>query len=205
MIEEHRRWFWHLFNDAKTAVPVTSWDQDVRLILYRFLGITLSMKTFLGVQVVVAGLIAAICYAGRMAGWPRRILVSRTLGLAACWMTAFGMATEPSTYILVAPTLAWSLWEVWLRPTRYAITHGGQSPGGLASRIALVAAYLLFITAYVFLWFPWGRIANSYGPEPLAGVLIMGYLLARSVRELRGNRVIPNPLIARGIVEPAPL
>jgi hypothetical protein len=37
----------------------------------------------------------------------------------------------------------------------------------------------------VFLWFPWGRIPNSYGPEPLAGTLILGYLVARSLRELR--------------------
>jgi len=190
MVEEHRRWFWHLLNDAKMAVPLTSWDQDVRLLVRRFLGITLSMKTFMALQLLVAGTIAAICIAGRLAGWPRRSLLARTFGMATCWMTAFGMATEPSTYILVAPTLAWSIWEVWLRPSRRATYHGGHSPGGAASRIVLAGCLVLLIMAYVFLWFPWGRIPNSYGPEPLAGTLLLGYLIVRSVRELRGVRKI---------------
>lgn len=185
MLEEHRRWIWHLVNDAKTAVPVTSWNQDVRLVLYRLTGITLSMRTFLVVQAAVASGIAALCLAGQRFGWPRRVLVTRALGLAACWMTTFGMATEPSTYILVAPTLAWSLWEAWLRPTVRPAEHAGSSPGGIVSRGMLVAAYLLFVASYIFLWFPRGRMANSYGAEPLAGLLIMAYLVARSLRELR--------------------
>ena len=193
MVEEHRRWWWHLVNDAKTAVPVTSWDQDIRLVLYRLFHITMSMRAFLILQVAVAGLIAVVCFAGQRAGWPRRVLVTRALGLSTCWMTAFGMATEPSTYILVAPTLAWSLWECWLRPSRDAGIHGGRSPGGIVSRATLVLCYVLFVMAYVFLWFPWGRLANSFGPEPLAGTLIFIYLIARSVREMSGTRRLVRP------------
>jgi hypothetical protein len=196
MLEEHRRWWWHLVNDAKTALSITSWDQDLRLLLYRVFHLELSARLFMSLQVVVAGLIALVAVAGQRAGWPRRMLLSRVLGLVACWMTVLGMATEPSTYILLAPTLAWSLWETWLRPSRRSVIHGRNSPGGVGSRTVLVAAYLLFLTGYVFLWFPWGKRANSYGPEPLGGLLLLGYLLVRSLRELK----IPHETDAAGLI-----
>lgn len=200
---EHQRWWWHLTNDAKTLPAITSWDQDVRILLYRAFGVVMSMRAFMVLQFAVGVFIGAVCIAGRWAGWPRRVLIPRAYGMTAVWMTAFGMATEPSTYILVAPALAWSLWEVWLRPSPTAAVHGAQSPGGALSRAVLGVAYLLFLTAYVFLWFPWGHLANSYGPEPLAGVLILSYLVARSWRELRG-RIIRLDLLKRSPSELSP-
>jgi hypothetical protein len=190
---EHQRWWWHLTNDAKALPAITSWDQDVRILRYRAFGIVMSMRAFMILQAVIGVFIGAVCIAGRLAAWPRRGLIPRAYGMTAVWMTAFGMATEPSTYILVAPALAWSLWEVWLRRSRTAAVHGGQSPGGALSRVVLVVSYLLFLTAYAFLWFPWGHLTNSYGPGPLAGVLILGYFIARSWREIRGRVRIDLP------------
>ena len=191
MPEEHRRWLWHLINDAQPPTDILHWDQDLRLLLMRWFHLGLSSRAFMGVQVVAAGAIAAVCLAGRLAGWPRRMLLARMLGLACCWMTVLGMATEPSTYILVAPALAWSLWEVWLRPAGGAglqPTDGWGAPGGKAARVVLVASYVLLMSVYVMFWFPWGKVAASYAPEPLAGVLLFGYLMARSVWELRGGK-----------------
>lgn len=184
MLEDHQRWLWHLINDAKPTANVVSWDLDVRMLLYRIFGYRMSAGLFMGVQAVSAVAIAALTLAGRAAGWPRRVLIPRTLGLATVWMTAIGNATEPSTYILIFPTLAWSLWEIWVQRGAH---RAGRSPGGAVGRVVLIAAYCLFMMAYVFLWFPGGKRLNSYGPEPLAGLLILGYLVVRSVRELRSR------------------
>jgi hypothetical protein len=191
MMEEHRRWIWHLINDAKTAVPIESWDQDIRLVIYRLFHIELHAKTFMALQLFVAAIVAGLALLAQRAVWPRRMLLARVLGLATCWMTTFGMATEPSTYVLVAPTLAWSLWELWLRKPREGIKlHAGRAPGGWLSRIVLVALYCGFLVAYVFLWFPWGKRANSYGLEPMAGLILFIYLCVRTVRELRRTTML---------------
>lgn len=185
LVHELPRWWEHLVNDAKTLPPIESWDQDVRLLFYRILHIKLSEHGFMFLSAGVGCVVGLFAIAGRLANLPRRVLLTRTLGMAVCWMTAFGMATEPSTYILVSPILAWSIWETWLRPTANAAIHDGVVPGGWISRSSLLMAYGLFILAYVVLWFPFGHWANSFGQEPLAGVLLLGYLMVRSGREVR--------------------
>ncbi len=143
----------------------------------------------MAIQMLAAALIAAICIAGRLANWPRRMLLARMLGLATCWMTVLGLATEPSTYILISPALAWSIWECWLRvPDAAGIRRPVPVPGGTPSRVILASAYGLLILAYVALWFPWGKMVNTFGPEPLAGTLLFGYLVHRSVVELKSAR-----------------
>lgn len=191
-------WWWHLVNDVKHPASLLNWNQGLRLLLMRWLRLKLSDHAFLAVQAVAAAFIAALCLAGQRAGWPRRRLLARMLGMACCWMRVFGQATEPSTYILIAPALAWSLWEVWLQPAAQRAGHpsGADSmPGGTASRAVLVTSYVLSISVYVMFWFPWGRAPASYGPEPLAGLLLFGYLIVRSVRELKAAKTRePEPL-----------
>jgi len=189
MVAEHQRWLWHLLNDSKPPDDIIHWDQDLRLLLGRWLNIRMPGGVFMALQLLAAALIAAICIAGRLADWPRRMLLARMLGLATCWMTVFGLATEPSTYILISPALAWSIWECWLRPpSATGVKRSGRAPGGMPSRVLLGCAYGLLILAYVALWFPWGKKVNTFGPEPLAGTLLFGYLVYRSIVELRFAR-----------------
>jgi hypothetical protein len=197
MVGEHQRWLWHLLNDSKSPEDIMHMDQDLRLIVARWLNVRMSNGLFMAVQLLAAALIAAICLAGRLAGWPRRMLLARMLGLATCWMTVLGLATEPSTYILISPALAWSIWECWLRPPD-AISNQrpGRSAGGMPSRVVVGGAFGLLILAYVALWFPWGKKVNTFGPEPLAGMLLFGYLIYRSVVELRSVRR-PVPALAQ--------
>ncbi|MDB5331078.1 MAG: hypothetical protein JWP03_2229 [Phycisphaerales bacterium] len=172
IMEEHRRWLWHLLNDAIQPEPVHQWDHDVRLLLMRAAHVRLSAHAFAALELFAGAAIGMLCIAGRRAGWPTRLLLARMLGLSVCWMTVFGQATEPSTYVLVAPTLAWALWETSLRP------------GKPTARAVLISSYALFIAAYVVLWFPWGKRVNGIGLEPLAGLLLFGHLLVECVRDL---------------------
>jgi hypothetical protein len=43
----------------------------------------------------------------KIRGVPKQNLLTAMLGLAVCWMTLLGPATENSTYILLAPVAAW--------------------------------------------------------------------------------------------------
>lgn len=188
MAAEHARWLWQLLHDARPSGSIVQWDQDIRLLLARLLGLRLSMAAYVAVEAAAAALIAAICVAGRLANWPQRRLLTRMLSLAACWMTALGPATEPSTYILIAPALAWSLWESSLRISRTEPNDSPAVSAGAAGRIVLVTAYLLLMATHVLLWFPWGRRANSFGLDPAAGLLLFGYLIRRSIKELTPGR-----------------
>ncbi|MDB5173383.1 MAG: hypothetical protein JWN51_2156 [Phycisphaerales bacterium] len=175
IMEEHRRWLWHLLNDAIQPETIHQWDHDVRLLLVRVAHLRLSPHAFVAIELAAGALIGAVCIGGIRARWSTRRLLTRMLGLSVCWMTVLGQATEPSTYVLVAPTLAWAMWESTLRPhTRFA----------RASRVVLFTSYALFITAYVALWFPKGKQINGVGLEPLAGVLLFGYLLVECARDL---------------------
>jgi hypothetical protein len=182
VVDEYRRWLWHMFNDAIPPDQIGHWDQDVRLVLIRILHLRLDGLAFMALQLIIAAAIAGVCLAGQRAGWPRRTLLGRIFGLSVCWMTVFGQATEPSTYVLVAPALAWAIWEAWL-PRR-------NSPA-MVRKVLLATCYALFITAYVVLWFPQGKQINSYGFEPLGGLLLFGYLMIDSVRGLGSGKFTP--------------
>lgn len=190
MIDEYRRWLWHMFNDAILPDRIEQWDQDFRLLVTHALHVRMEGISFTVVQLLTAAGIAAVCLAGRRAGWPRRRLLARIFGLSVCWMTVFGQATEPSTYVLVAPALAWAIWESWL-------------PGGgtyrRPARVVLLVSYSLFIAAYVVLWTPRGHQINSLGFEPLGGLLLFLYLMTQSVGDLlpRLRSLQPGNRLAR--------
>ena len=142
LLDEHRRLLTYLAADERQVRPMTVWYQDLRLLCAAW-GARLSAGAYLAVRLTAAAGIAGLCAAGRLAGWPRRLLLGRMLGLATCWMTLLGSATEASTYLLIAPALAWSLVEVWLgaarprgpgRPARRGATATRESPGSPGSR-----------------------------------------------------------------------
>jgi hypothetical protein len=191
MVEEYRRWLWHMFNDAILPDRIVQWDQDIRLLVMRAFHVKLQGAAFTAVQLVVAAAIAGVCLAGQRAGWPRRRLLARLFALSVCWMTVFGQATEPTTYFLVAPALAWAIWEAWLpRP----------SSRSRIAQIVPLTAYGLFIAAYVALWTPHGKQINSFGFEPLGGLVLFGYLMFECIRDLSLRRRVsssPNvPLLS---------
>lgn len=175
MVDEYRRWLWHMFNDAILPDRIEQWDQDFRLLVMRLFHFKLEGAAFTLVQLSVAAAIAAVCLAGQRAGWSRRRLLARIFGLSVCWMTVFGQATEPSTYVLVAPALAWAIWEAWL-PRPDARSRFRQA--------VLLTSYVLFITAYVVLWNPRGKHINSFGFEPLGGLILFVYLMVDCVSDL---------------------
>src|SRR5262249_42177861 len=104
-----------------------------------------------------------------------------------CWMTAFGPATESCTYILIIPSLTWSLLQTWLEPR----------PPWMRATLILVLA--LLVLAQLSGTVPYGSYFRDLGPQPFAALLFLFYLAADAVREVRwptsaaGRRFLPAP------------
>src|SRR5205085_10412025 len=89
--------------------------------------------------------VAGVALVGQRRHWPRQHLVQTLLALGCCWMVVFGPSTESSTFMLLAPALAWALVDAF-RPGRPAW-----------ARPVLVSVILMFVTTFTATWFPGGR------------------------------------------------
>jgi Glycosyltransferase family 87 len=171
---QYASWWQHLSTEDRTALPLDDWYRDLRL-LCSVWGIPLSARLYLAVQLMSAAGIAAVCLAGRRAGWDGRRLLLTLLALACCWMTVLGPAAESSTYILLAPSLAVS---VWLAVREREFGFAG---------IGIFLAYGLFTLIQLAVWFPFRKQIHNLGLHPLAGMLYLSCLLATCLPTLHGR------------------
>jgi hypothetical protein len=164
--DQYAGWVEHLRTDDRTVLPLELWYRDLRL-LCRVCHVPLSAQGYQVVQIAAAAAIAVLCLTARLKSWPERRLLTGLFGLGCIWMTLFGSATESSTYILLAPTLAATLLLAW------------QPPQPRWLRGALLASYLLFTATQAAAWFPDGaRRFHVLAPHPLAALLLLMGLLA---------------------------
>jgi hypothetical protein len=141
VVEQYRTWIEHLRTDNRQGLHVELWYRDLRL-LADLCGMPLSALTYALIQLTAGAAIALLCLAARRRRWPHHRLAPLLFGLACCWMTAFGVAAETSTYMIMAPIAAWCVVDAWRqhRPT--------------LERIIYLAIYLLF------------GLARAAGSEP---------------------------------------
>ena len=108
VMHQYIAWLRYLRADDRKAFPLIISYRDFGF-LFRRAGHPIPPDLYLAIQLVAAGLVAGCCIAARRGGWERRDLMRITLALACCWMLLFGPATESSTYILLAPSIALEL------------------------------------------------------------------------------------------------
>jgi hypothetical protein len=178
VLDQYQRWFQHLQSSDRTSLPVDLWYRDFRLLCHTF-HIPLNSQLYAGLQLVLAAGCAALCIQAKRAGWSRDRLLGLTLGLACCWMTVFGATAESSTYILLAPTLAFAFMESLRGEFR------------LLCRVFVIASYGLFTASEVAVWFPFGRQFHALGVHAAAGLMLFVALIAMAVSRLRRASVLP--------------
>jgi hypothetical protein len=161
VISQYAGWIRQLRADDRQILPLDLWYRDLRL-LCQVCHVPLSSQAYLAIQLLSAATLAGFCLACRRAGWEERRLLTALFALGCVWMTLLGPATESCTYILLAPTLAWSLLEAWRR-------KNARWP-----RDVLVAGYALWVVVQAAVWFPGGsRKVHTLGLQPLAALVFL--------------------------------
>jgi len=138
----------------------------------------MSARRFLQVQIGVGAVIAIVCLMGRLRRWRQPTLLTTTLSLSCCWMTAFGPTTESSTYILLAPVVAW------------AMVESDSRESGQVWRWAYLAVYVILAVSQAAIWF--GKKGDWYRdhlqPQPVGGTLLLMILLTHAVWGMANSR-----------------
>ncbi len=96
--------------------------RDLWLLIFVY-GVPISRQAYMLIQIAGGALVAFMCWRRQRAGWPTQALLTSALALTTAWMMLLGPATESSSFILLAPSFAWSVLEALQHPMR-----GGRRP-----------------------------------------------------------------------------
>lgn len=166
VMHQYISWLKYLRADDRSGFPLAISYRDFGF-LFRRVGHPIPPDIYLAVQLAAAALVAGCCIAARQAGFERRDLMRITLALACCWMLLFGPATESSTYILLAPSLALEL--LWA-----AGRHASHTV--LA---ALIVSYGLLMLDLIRMIYPSPFV--TAGLQPLAALTFMCAIAAEVI------------------------
>ncbi|HTU92174.1 MAG TPA: glycosyltransferase 87 family protein [Gemmataceae bacterium] len=171
---QYVQWLQRLDKDHRWDWPLHMAYRDLWLLI-RLFHVPMSPRGYLVVQLLSAAACAALCLALRLRGSLRRDVLAAILVLGTSWMTLCGPATESSTYVLLAPTLAWMVQraesERWPRLL------------GLMTRMA----FILFLFCVVRgLWSGINRI-HALGLQPQAALLLCLAYVMVLMRELSAS------------------
>ena len=165
VMRQFASWFAYLRNDLRLDLAPEAAYRDLRLLL-NITGLAPSHLVYFLLQMLAAAAFAAACWRRRDA--PRREALTLAYTWSACWILLFGPATESSTYILVAPVLAWQIAKLWSEP----------SPFWPRALIAAAAALLAF--ALIAGWFPHTTRMHALGLHPLAMLCLLAAIIPSS-------------------------
>jgi hypothetical protein len=121
--------------------------------------------------VLAGGMVLGLCTLWLRRRVSRRQLLTEVYLLFAAWVILFGPATEPCTYVIVAPAVAWTLLQEFRRPQ-----------AGLARSVLLVSLLLMGPLVSDLVGSRVRNFATAHGSQPLGGLLFAGYLLCRILR-----------------------
>jgi hypothetical protein len=169
--EQYRLWYERLRDNdaARRAWPPHMAYRDLWLLL-RVCRVPVSPPVYQGAQFLSAAGCAAVCVAGRLRGWGRPRLLTAALTLGTCWMMLCGPATESSTYVLLAPALAWAV-----------LGAGGET---WQARLLPSLAWGLLAVCVLAGVFPNTAQFHALGLQPLAALLFGAGYLATALRAL---------------------
>jgi hypothetical protein len=168
VLNQYRHWLRWGLNDRHSDAAFMAF-RDFRLLCSVWLS-PLSNRGYLIAQLAVGAVIAGLCIAQRLRGVERRELLLSVFSLGCAWMMVFGPATEHTTYIFLAPALAWAVLDGWLRQR------------SLGYRLAMLTTFTVFTATQLCLWFSSGSRFHQFAPHPAAGLLLMVVLMVTALR-----------------------
>jgi hypothetical protein len=178
---QYAGWLGHLEANDRQLLPRDLWYRDLRQLCSLWLT-PLSYRAYQALEVLSGAGLALLALGLRWAGVPPTRLLALVLGLACCWMTVLGPATESATYVLLAPPAAWLTVSAGAR---------GDPPW---LRGLFLGGYGLLLAAQLAVTTPWGRTFHALGSQPLGGLLLLAGLLAACFREAVARPPAERPL-----------
>ncbi|MGA2034771.1 MAG: glycosyltransferase family 87 protein [Thermoguttaceae bacterium] len=169
--EQYELWVRWGLNNRQSVGPEQF--QDLRVLL-QACGLRVPAGVYFAVQLAGGGAIALLCLGERLAQVPPRRLCTSALVLCCGWMTVLGPATEATTYILLAPAVAWAVLECYME--KLSIWH----------KILSLTGFGIFTVSQIALWFPHGSELHRFVPYTVAALLVIGSLAARDLGRLWG-------------------
>ncbi len=161
--EQYAQWFQRLGADDRSNFPLDRAYRDLWQ-LVRLTHLPIGRPGYVGIQLGVAAACAALCAAGRWAGFDRTRLGTTVLALGTCWMMLCGPATESCSFVQLAPALAW------------AVVSAFREPWPLALRWLPLASFALFMAGVLAGLTPATAQIHGLGVQPLAALLLtVGY------------------------------
>jgi hypothetical protein len=174
VMDQYTLWVHYLSSEDRQRGPITDWYRDFRAV-WRVYVMPMSERSYLIIELVAAAGIAGICLLGRWRKWPIEKLIYFAFAFACCWMTVLGPATESSTYILLAPVVAWTL-----------LMSDSAGRRDRPWRIAYGTVFSLFLASQLALNIPGGKYFRDHlQPLPVAGALLLATLVADTFRSHR--------------------
>lgn len=177
---QYRDWFAYVWQENRQVVSVREWYRDARLIPKVWLGVDMGDRFYKSIEILVAAWMAGICRLGYGKGWGVDRLLVGAFVLSCGWMTVLGPATETVTYLILAPAAAWVV----------VLTFAENRP--MWERGLVVLAYLLMLSVHVAAWFG-GRGYMTLGPQPLGGLILLGYVLICATKMAIAGPQAPSP------------
>lgn len=172
VLEQYRLWFGVLQNDER-GENLDHMYRDVWLLIY-LCDLPISRHVYLLVQMAGGALVALVSWRRQRAGWPTGPLLTATLALTVTWMMLLGPATESSSFILLAPSFAWSLLD--------AVVHRAHGP----RRLLLAASAICFVLAVTLGGFSFTVKIHALGVHVWASLLYFAYLLCEPEAQSEG-------------------
>jgi hypothetical protein len=178
--EQYRKWFTVLYYDDRSTIDLDQAYRDLWLLI-RLYALPVSRQVYVLAQLLAGAGIALVCWHRQRTGWPEKQLLISTLALGVTWMVLLGPTTESCSFILLAPSLSWSMVEAM----RSDVSKGRQ---------ALLWGSVAFFGAAVTLAdFKWVINVHAVGVHSWASLFYFVYLLTQppnKVNEISGARFV---------------
>jgi hypothetical protein len=178
VVSQYASWSQHLL--ASTAIM----RERLRSIdhLLDLCHLAVSPQAFAELALLAGLVVLSLALAARRSANPRELL-TQVWGLFAFWVVLFGPATESCTYIVVAPTIAWSILKVFQYSARWG------------PRLAVVGGALMMGPLVTDMFGPIIRnFANEHGSQPVGALLFLAYLIAEGHGDSKAAPAAETPL-----------
>lgn len=184
VVDQYEKWIALLRSEDRSDIAFEHMYRDLWLLIHLY-GIPMSRQVYTLLQAAAGAGVALLCWRRQRTDWPTQALLTSTLALVTAWMMLLGPATESSSFVLLAPSLAWSVLEAL------------QTTNAIGRRYLLWGSCACFAIAVLMGGFSNTVKVHSLGVHAWGSLLYFVYLLAeRRPVAVPGMQSLPEAQVA---------